>query len=361
MNSQVEQTQAPTQVQALLRPVAVLCGTAVYVIFLWGLMQQGMVAAKAHAYYLLLACWSAGMVVLVIWPQWLRRWHQDLLAWARALWSGVGAIALAMLVPHPVRMLLLVAPLFSILYGALYLSRLQVNLLAVLIWMAYAVCGLQLQLVGVDPQLEFMYFLAFALILAGGLFVSWEMLRVREQLHLRNQHLREVMERMQTLALQDELTGVHNRRYILEVLARQKALADRGQQPFTVCYCDLDHFKAINDAYGHSTGDMVLQKFARMAAKTVRNVDFVARIGGEEFLLVLVGADKRSADAVVQRLARRTKQLSLPHAEGQLSVSVSVGVTSYRPEETVDAVLKRADEALYAAKAGGRDKVVVAS
>ncbi len=337
-----------------------LCGTAAYAAFLWALVQQGLVAAASREYYLLLGSWSAGLAVLVLRPYMLQRLPDDMVVWARSLWCNFGAIALALLVNHPIRMLLLVVPLFGLFYCALHLSKRQVGVLALLTWVGYTLCAAQLGLSVITPGYELLYFVAFALIMLGGLFIAWELLRVRDELRERNTHLRQVMERMQTLALQDELTGVHNRRYILEVLARQKSLADRGQQPFTLCYCDLDHFKTINDQFGHATGDMVLRKFARMAAATVRSIDFVARIGGEEFLLVLVGADRQAADTVIKRLTRGTKQMRLDARSPRLSLSVSVGVTSYRPEETVDAVLKRADRALYTAKESGRDRVVVA-
>ncbi len=337
-----------------------LCGTAAYGFFLWALAQQGFVAAAAQAYYFLLGSWTLGLAVLVIRPGFMQRWDDKLMIWARSLWCNFGAIALALLVPHPIRLLLLVVPLFGLFYSALHLSRSQVALLALLTWLGYTLIGMELGLNVVSSNLELLYNIAFALILLGGLFIAWEVLRVRELLNIRNLRLREVMERMQTLALQDELTGVHNRRYILEVLARQKSLADRGQQPFTLCYCDLDHFKLINDHYGHATGDMVLRRFAKMAAATVRNIDFVARIGGEEFLLVLVGVEQQAADPVLRRLTKMTKQIQVDQAGDELSLSVSVGVTSYRPEESVDALLGRADRALYQAKAQGRDRVIVA-
>ena len=161
------------------------------------------------------------------------------------------------------------------------------------------------------------------------------------------------------LAMRDELTGLYNRRYIMEVLARQKALADRGHIGFTLCYCDLDHFKLINDRYGHQMGDRVLMDFAQVAQSVVRSADFVARLGGEEFLLVLVGADMNTATGVSKRLCERTKTLTAVPEVADYRLTVSVGIASFSMGERVEDVIARADGALYSAKSSGRDRIVV--
>jgi diguanylate cyclase (GGDEF)-like protein len=144
----------------------------------------------------------------------------------------------------------------------------------------------------------------------------------------------------------------------MDVLGRQKALADRGHLSFTLCYCDLDHFKRINDRYGHQTGDRVLREFAGVAASVVRSVDFVARLGGEEFLLVLVGADEARAERVAERLCGRTRALAMIPEDPDYRQTVSVGLAAFRPEERIEDVIRRADRALYSAKSQGRDQIV---
>jgi len=201
--------------------------------------------------------------------------------------------------------------------------------------------------------------LGFACLLTGALLISWEVLIIRDRLEERNQGMRGMMTQLQDLASRDELTGVYNRRHVLEILERQKALADRGQQAFTVCYCDLDHFKTINDRFGHAVGDHALKAFAQLAQSVVRNVDYVARFGGEEFLLVLVDADPAAAAAVAQRMVDLTSTIEVADAPSGLSLSTSVGVAHYTSDESIEAVLRRADEALYTAKGAGRDQVVV--
>jgi len=128
---------------------------------------------------------------------------------------------------------------------------------------------------------------------------------------------------------------------------------------FALCYCDLDHFKRINDRHGHHAGDQVLKDFAEVALSVVRSVDYVARLGGEEFLLVLVGADADTAQGVAERLCARSKFLALIPDEPQLRLTVSVGIATFRRGERVEDVIQRADQALYAAKSAGRDRIVI--
>lgn len=171
----------------------------------------------------------------------------------------------------------------------------------------------------------------------------------------------EQLEQLRSQAMHDELTGVFNRRQLMAILGRQKALADRGALNVALVFADLDHFKRVNDEFGHVVGDQALHAFAEVAETVVRSEDFVARFGGEEFVLVLVNTDEHFASQVAGRLAERTRALRLPGYEDSLRLSVSCGVTQFRSGESVDALLRRADAAMYAAKSAGRDRVMVAA
>jgi len=166
----------------------------------------------------------------------------------------------------------------------------------------------------------------------------------------RYRRLKSSIKRLQQLALRDDLTGVNNRRHLMDYLHRQKAAVDRGGPAFSICYADLDHFKQTNDLYGHVAGDKVLQVFAELAASTVRDVDFVARIGGEEFVLVLAGASARDAYPVAERLRLGLLNRVVRPEDPAYRVSVSLGIAQYCNEEDVDELLHRADIALYRAK-----------
>ena len=352
-----------------LRPVAVLVGVGIIFFFCQGLLAEARVAIQPGIYLGALYVWVAGLLFLIAWPTWVRRLNDDNVVFARSVWCSCGAVFLALSIPYAERFLLLMTPIFGVFYAALHLPRRRVVWVLFLSWSLYVV---SLVFIGagylsisadaeslVNGRFEALSFAAFSIMLVSAMLVSNDIIQVRATLEAQNETLRTVMEQTQELALRDELTGVHNRRYVLEVLARQKALADRGQQRFAVCYCDLDHFKLINDQYGHAAGDEALMAFAKLAQATVRSVDYVARLGGEEFLLVLVGVEDAVAQQVASRLVTRTRELKPNRVKSLGELTVSIGLTSYRARESIDELLRRADAALYEAKQGGRDQVVV--
>ncbi|NCT90475.1 GGDEF domain-containing protein [Cellulomonas sp. APG4] len=160
--------------------------------------------------------------------------------------------------------------------------------------------------------------------------------------------------RMREIAHMDELTGIANRRRLVDELGHQAGLVG-PDHPVSVLYFDLDHFKQVNDTYGHDVGDQVLRLVAQITAGTVRDGDLPARLGGEEFVVVAPAADHESALALAERL-----RFALPQGlelEVRLRVTASFGVTQLEPAESADAVLRRVDELMYLAKLGGRDRV----
>lgn len=212
---------------------------------------------------------------------------------------------------------------------------------------------------GVDTELR-----ALAVVSAALLF---GFMLARRMVLSRSRHRRlldlaaDQLEQLRSQAMHDELTGVFNRRQLMQILTRQKALADRRALSVALVFADLDHFKRINDRFGHVVGDEALRAFAGVAEGVVRSEDFVARFGGEEFVLVLVNTDEHFAAQVAKRLAERTRSLRLPTHPETLRLTVSCGVTQFRPGESVDALLRRADAAMYAAKRAGRDRVMAAA
>jgi diguanylate cyclase (GGDEF)-like protein len=165
-----------------------------------------------------------------------------------------------------------------------------------------------------------------------------------------------IIERM---VIFDELTGVHNRRSLMSTLEREKSLADRGCPGFSLCILDVDHFKCINDTYGHLKGDEVLQILAMTVQNNLRTEDRIARYGGEEFVMVLAYPDIRDAAICAERIRNIVSTLKFSSPEGDFGITVSIGISRYRAGESCDAVLSRADEALYRAKNGGRNLVEV--
>lgn len=174
--------------------------------------------------------------------------------------------------------------------------------------------------------------------------------------------LGETLDALRHLATRDSLTGVLNRREFERILDDEVERARRFGQPLAVILIDVDHFKAINDAHGHPAGDTVLRDIARRLSEHARTVDRVARIGGEEFGLILVQMDRAGARAVAENLCAAVRATAVHVDDGQpLVVTLSAGVASLpcdRP--TAAALIAAADKALYAAKSAGRDQVAAA-
>lgn len=187
--------------------------------------------------------------------------------------------------------------------------------------------------------------------------------RVRTQVRRKRyaDFLREKLDYSLEMAVTDALTGLHNRRYMAGQLQGLVNRAGRGGEPVAVLVLDIDHFKAVNDGFGHDAGDEVLQEFAVRLATNVRAVDLPCRLGGEEFVVVMPGTNLEDAHRIADRIRRDVASTPFRVMGGreQLSITVSVGVAaSLGEDDTPEALLKRGDEGVYEAKARGRDQVI---
>jgi len=158
-------------------------------------------------------------------------------------------------------------------------------------------------------------------------------------------------------SLIDQLTGVGNRRRLEQSLSVEVERATRTGEPLTALMADLDHFKRINDTYGHNIGDDVLAAFGALLRQQTRQTDIVARFGGEEFVVLMPGTQVGVATAVAERIRSELGRIQVEPVEGP--ISASFGVAQLRPNDTGGLLLKRADQAMYDAKRTGRDRVVV--
>lgn len=176
-----------------------------------------------------------------------------------------------------------------------------------------------------------------------------------------HQRLLEQYNEAKRAALVDPLTGLWNRAGGDALFHREWHNAIRGSNPITVASLDLDHFKSINDEHGHDVGDQALQHVANTITSLLRAHDIACRWGGEEFLIVVPGCGPRDAQTVLNRIVVALKSTPIPTATGTLTVTASMGATTAIPERSDlrDSMLKVADEALYAAKQQGRDRLVI--
>ncbi len=224
----------------------------------------------------------------------------------------------------------------------------------------------------VDVERELFRFSLFVAALFIVSFIGGYAYDMRRTLRIKQKELQQANEHISKQACFDALTGVYNRRYLIDAMAREEARTKRRGGRFSVVMCDLDHFKSINDRFGHLIGDHVLQSCADTIAQQLRREDsvaqpslgdgdeLVARFGGEEFVLLLPETDSDGARVCAERLRTALSQLRFPSMPNELNVTASFGVACYRPGDSSKDVLARADSALYEAKHAGRNRVIVA-
>ncbi len=183
---------------------------------------------------------------------------------------------------------------------------------------------------------------------------------LRQSLYDKSVQLKEAYRRIEELAELDELTGSFNRRCIMRMLDDEIARAHRAKTSCSIALIDLDWFKRINDAHGHPVGDEVLRTFAISVFANIRGIDRFGRYGGEEFLLILPETGAAAAVQMLDRLRAIVADLDWSALSDGMAVTISAGVATITADETADALLARADEALYVAKEAGRNQVACA-
>ena len=209
------------------------------------------------------------------------------------------------------------------------------------------------------PEVEWVHFVLAATTLPIMGMLSEQLHAIRARLHAQRDELEAALARIRELATVDELTKLPNRRHATELFAHLVRQADRKNSPLTVCMLDLDHFKRINDSFGHGAGDTVLARFAETAAAALRESDVLARWGGEEFLVLLPDTDAHHADLTLNRVREALAELRLLAAPEGGYVTFSAGLAQMRAAESPEQALERADFALYRAKSEGRDRTVI--
>jgi len=176
-----------------------------------------------------------------------------------------------------------------------------------------------------------------------------------------NDRLRESVQATMQMAVRDSLTGLNNRRYFDSHVETMFNKASIGGKPFALIIIDIDHFKQVNDTYGHPVGDEVLRLFSERLVKSVRSKDLASRFGGEEFVIAMPDTDGELAMVVAERMRREIAEHPMVCENGtlQIPVTLSAGIAALSsPDDSVAAMLERADKALYEAKRAGRNRVM---
>jgi diguanylate cyclase (GGDEF)-like protein len=269
-------------------------------------------------------------------------------------------LAYLMYQAHEARNALSLFYLVAMLFGVLRLSTQRLITIASVALLAH---GTMLYLAelhqpGANRSDAMLQFAVLAVVLPWFAVMGGYVNSLRHRLSDSNRQLKIAFERIEQVAIHDDLTGVFNRRFLTEVLTREVSRAKRLGSAFSVCLFDLDHFKSINDNLGHAAGDAVLKHFARVAGSGLRAVDVFGRHGGEEFLLILPDTTQAGACASAERIRAAFENARVPQLPAERRFTVTIGVATRRADEDIETLLGRADAALYEGKSAGRNRIV---
>ncbi len=250
----------------------------------------------------------------------------------------------------------------TLVFGAFILPPAKCRLLG---WLAVGTLGCaMLASTVIHPaayprRVEAFHFLLTALVLPAIAALAGQLSALRKKQKTQSRELQQALEQLRVVATRDELTGLPNRRLMLELLAQENRKSKRQSERLCCCLIDLDHFKPINDTQGHQAGDETLRMFARIMGTQLRVGDILARWGGEEFLLLLPATKINAAAQVVERLRMHCANPDNWGEHAGKRVTFSAGLVNMAEGETIERGIARADAALYKAKDSGRNCVRV--
>lgn len=357
------ENSASLQRARMYRVSTVFAAVFVHFMLCWTVWSIGYMPLEMTSLVMITATSAAGffLLALFVWFDVNLSFEDPDLSVPLALW-GLGTVILTAHLASDLKPVVLFAGTALVVVATNRLAQRQQLLVGTLGLTAYVVGAVYWA--GLDNLgwiTEVVILLAFGCVLIlGPVFYQFERDTFEESITDKNQQLSIALERIQHLAVRDELTGVFNRRHLMDLLYREKARADRQNYRFSVCYADLDYFKRVNDKFGHAAGDHVLRSFAQCSLDVFREIDCVARMGGEEFLFVVAGASQEETQAAAIRLRNRLSELTVTESDLGFRITASMGIAEYRQDDSIQKLLDRADRALYEAKRTGRNRIVVA-
>lgn len=274
-----------------------------------------------------------------------------------ACFLSLGGMVLAPAVAH----IFLVDLFVSLSYGGLYFSKRTYlaawGLLTVGLALVLFHAGPEMRIAVASVAQQILTWLFCAAALARYLSLNAAVSALRANLKRKNDELVEASTKLKELASRDELTGLWNRREFMRLLQEEARRCARNQTSFCVAIIDIDHFKNVNDEYGHLVGDAVLHELGQLLEFSRRATDTVGRYGGEEFTLLLQGARLSTSMVALERTRNLVSQHDWSSIAPDLRLTVSAGVAAWHPGDTLTVVMNRADAALYEAKHAGRNCV----
>jgi len=361
----VLEDNSPQQQKLRIQHACMLgAGLLVHMIVCWIAFKSDYLDISSSGFFLLFSLTASLFIifVLLIYFGWNLHFSDPDLSLAQ-MFFAITVVVISSYFATEMKPVIVLAGLAMILVGTNRLNRKALlaftvyGIVIYLVLIAYAFVNKPEQ---IQWLRESIVAVAFSLMLIiGPILLRHEMLVINGSLREKNRQLAIALDQMSEQASIDELTGSYNRRHLTQFLRLQKAMADRGNHIFAICFIDLDHFKNVNDIFGHNIGDRVLRDFARIAKSVTREADCVARYGGEEFLMVFGGVHEVDALVAAERIGALLQELQINESQPDYRITASMGITEYQAEEEIEVILDRADSALYEAKKAGRNRIVI--
>jgi len=275
---------------------------------------------------------------------------------------SVTCCALGYALTGPMRGAVFPILMIVVMYGMFQLrasQALAISLYALLLFGLTMAVMIRRQPLVYVPTVEIGHYMMLVAMLPAVSLLVGRLSRIRLRVATQKRELSQALDKLQAMAMRDDLTGLFNRRHMQSLLELEVQRSLRSGNSFCVSLLDIDYFKRINDVHGHGAGDEVLRAFAQVSLAAVRGCDMLARWGGEEFVVVLPDTHMPLALAGLERLRELVQQHKVSVAGVELSVTFSAGLTEHKRDETLAQTLERADRLLYEAKKQGRNRVVI--
>jgi diguanylate cyclase (GGDEF)-like protein len=346
------------RVRSSMAMLAVLLMLGSAGVMLW-LGYTGLAPLQAMAWWSVVAVGGLTVMAALVRCGWSARWRDPSMTFQQILWA-ISCSAVAYVLAAEARGIVPGLLAVTMLFAALNLRAKQIVAVSLYALGAFSLAVLFIIQLdnSTEPALEIAYALVLVLMLTGCMLLSLRLYQLRGRLRKQRQELAVALKENRELASRDALTGLINRRHMRELLELEQRRCVRGVRTMLLAQMDIDHFKSINDTYGHGVGDMALKAFAQTVRDNIRNSDVLARWGGEEFVLLLSDTDVAGAMLTLQRVRAAVEGTTMPDAPPGLQMTVSIGLAEHMAGEMLEVTLDRADKALYSAKRAGRNQVM---
>ena len=346
------------RVRSSMAMLAVLLMLGSAGVMLW-LGYTGLAPLQAMAWWSVVAVGGLTVMAALVRCGWSARWRDPSMTFQQILWA-ITCSAVAYVLAAEARGIVPGLLAVTMLFAALNLRAKQIVAVSLYALGAFSLAVLFIIQLdnSTEPALEIAYALVLVLMLTGCMLLSLRLYQLRGRLRKQRQELAVALKENRELASRDALTGLINRRHMRELLELEQRRCVRGVRTMLLAQMDIDHFKSINDTYGHGVGDMALKAFAQTVRDNIRNSDVLARWGGEEFVLLLSDTDVAGAMLTLQRVRAAVECTTMADAPPGLQMTVSIGLAEHMAGEMLEVTLDRADKALYSAKRAGRNQVM---